>query len=287
MLAHAKRAGLAGLPTALIALVVAAGPLHAEPASRGDGRIAFTFGESGDLHPSQLALMDAEGKHRRALPPWPAIGVSWSPDGRFIAYGSLGNYGISTLSVDGRPRGRRVVRNGVRPDWSPDGRSIAFDRNHDIWVVNLGSHRQRRLVRNGSSARWSPDGRTLTFERGIDVWVFELARKKERLLVRNGNDADWSPDGRQIAFDRCRTQGLESTCFIYLVQSDGTRPRRVFEGNEPVWSPNGQELAFIGAAGGRYDAIMRARLDGSGRRVLFGRRPYCGCGSLDWTRARR
>jgi Tol biopolymer transport system component len=285
--AHAMRVGLAGLPAALIGLIVAAGPLHAKPESRDDGRIAFTFGESGDLHPSQLAVMDADGKNRHVLPPWPAIGVSWSSDGRFIAYGSLGHYGISTISVDGRPRGQRVVRNGDRPDWSPDGSSIAFDRSHDIWGVNLNSHRQRRLVRHASSARWSPDGRKLAFERGNDVWVFDLARKKEHLLVRNGSDADWSPDGRQIAFDRCGTQNLESTCFIYLAQSDWTGQRRLFKGEEPVWSPSGQELAFIGEAGGRSDAIIRARLDGSGRRVLFGRRPYCGCGSLDWTRGRR
>ena len=35
------------------------------------------------------------------------------------------------------------------------------------------------------------------------------------------------------------------------------------------------------------DAVIRARLDGTGRRVLFGRHPYCGCGELDWARALR
>ena len=109
----------------------------------------------------------------------------------------------------------------------------------------------------------------------------ELAGKKERRLVRNGGGASWSPDGRQIAFDRCRTQRCGG--FIYVAQSDGTKQRRLFKGDEPVWSPNGQELVFIGKADGGYDAIIRARLDGSGRRVLFGETPYCGCGSLDWS----
>ena len=114
---RALRVGLVGLAVALIALILADARLGAEPA-RGEGRIAFTFGESGDLHPSQLAVMDADGKNRRVLPPWPVIGLSWSPDGRFIAYGSLGNYGIVTMNVDGRQTYRRVIRNGRNSDWS-------------------------------------------------------------------------------------------------------------------------------------------------------------------------
>ena len=70
---RALRVGLVGLAAALIALILADARLGAEPA-RGEGRIAFTFGESGDLHPSQLAVMDADGKNRRVLPPWPVIG---------------------------------------------------------------------------------------------------------------------------------------------------------------------------------------------------------------------
>jgi Tol biopolymer transport system component len=71
-------------------------------------------------------------------------------------------------------------------------------------------------------------------------------------------------------------------CSIYVIRSDGTKQRRLFRGEDPVWSPNGQELAFIGRDDGRYDAIIRARLDGSGRRVLFGRTSYCGCAAPDW-----
>jgi Tol biopolymer transport system component len=92
-----------------------------------------------------------------------------------------------------------------------------------------------------------------------------------------------TPDGRHIAFSsRC------PDCFIYVVRSDGTKRRRLFRGAGPVWSPSGQEIAFVDYDGaekrrGFYDPIIRARLDGSGRRVLFGETPYCGCRSLDWS----
>ena len=299
------RALSVGLAAALSALILADARLGAEPESRGEGRIAFTFGESGADRPAQLAVMDGDGKNRRALPPFDVHGgLSWSPDGRLIALGLIASRGgvviytinIYTINADGRPRYRLLVRNGGSPDWSPNGRSIAFDRGRDIWVVDLNDRRQRRIVHDGRSPKWSPDGRKLAFTRGPiygaenatrgpDLWVLDVVAKKERRLVRNGYGADWSPDGRQIAFDRCRTQRCGG--FIYVAQSDGTKQRRLFKGDEPVWSPNGQELVFIGKADGGYDAIIRARLDGSGRRVLFGRHPACGCVLGDWARASR
>lgn len=280
---------------ALIALILADARLAAEPASRGEGRIVFEFGESGALHPAQLAIMDGDGNHRHKLPLDHVFGVSWSPDGRAIAYDILGpgprpntyRPNVWTMNADGRGRSRRVVRNGESPDWSPSGRAIAFVRSGGIWVVDLNTRRQRRVIRHGHSPRWSPDGKKLAFERGrsrTDLWVADLAAKKERRLVRNGYEADWSPDGRRIAFDRCPPDGVDGECFVYVMRADGTARRRLFAGGEPLWSPNGHEIAFLGVAARRHfnDAIIRARLDGSGRRVLFGQEPYCGCGLLAW-----
>ena len=296
------RALTVGLAVSLIGAILADPRLAAEPASRGEGRIAFTFGESGDLHPSQLAVMNADGKNRRLLPLDHVYGLSMSPDGRFIAYQGVD---MVTINVDGRPRYRvvvRHVRNGGSPDWSPNGRSIAFERGRDIWVVNLNDRRQRRIVRNGFSPSWAPDGKQLVFERErgqscapqacvrrADVWVLKVPAKKERRLVRNGDSANWSPSGRQIVFQRWQRHAQDFESFLYVIRADGTVERRLFKGEHPVWSPNGEEIAFLGREDGRgyVDAIIRARLDGSGRRVLFGRRPYCGCGSLDWARAPR
>jgi Tol biopolymer transport system component len=262
---RAAGVGLVGVAAALIAASFPDAPLGAELASRGEGRIAFTFGESGADRPSQLAVIDADGKNWRALPPYGLRGLSWSPDGGFIAFGM--GFDMYTINVD------------------------------DIWVLTLNDRRQRRVVRGGRSPSWSPDGRKLAFERGrgerclpqrcvrrADVWVLEVAAKKERRLVQNGDAANWSPDGRQIAFERWRSHGQDFESSIYVMRADGTAQRRLFKGEHPVWSPNGKELAFVGrdARRGYADAVIRARLDGSGRRVLFGATPYCGCVAPDW-----
>jgi Tol biopolymer transport system component len=313
MLSFARRlpVGFAGFGAGLIALILACVSLGAEGVMRGEGRIAFSFGESSAVHVSQLALINGDGKNRHVLPLDHVFGVSWSPNGRVLAFSSW--YDTFTLNVDGRTKARLVVRGGTNPDWSPSGRSIAFERGHDIWVVNLNDRRQRRIVRHGTSPDWSSDGRKLVFVRDRrvrcpsqqacrddpslastdDIWVIDLATNQERQLVSGGDTPVWSEgraasssDGR-IAFDRCRRiSGIGLACFIYVMRSDGTNQRRLFEGQSPVWSPNRQQLAFIGYDARHHyvDAVMRARLDGSGRRVLFGLRPYCGCGALDWGR---
>lgn len=262
----------------LIALMVA--DTGAGAHSRTGGRIAFAVGESGVPRPSQLGVMDADGKHRRMLPPFDVHSGSWSPDGRSIAYGRTFGFAASiwTTNVNGGPA-HRIVRNGDSPDWSPDGKSIAFEHRGGIWALDLNDGRQRRIVRHGHSPRWSPDGRKLVFERGrprTDLWVLDVATKEERLLVGRGRSADWSPRGGEIVFDRCRAR-----CFVYIVRADGTAQRRLFEGVEPRWSPTGQEIAFVGRDPRLqyYDTIIRARLDGSGRRVLFGE---VSCVLLDW-----
>jgi len=303
---RAPRIGLVAFAVALIPLILVDARVGAEQQSRGEGRIAFTRGESGWPRPAQLGVIDADGKNWRVLPPFDVAGLSLSPDGRFIAFRpynpmtgcSCAPGDLMTITVDGRLRYRRLVRHDS-PDisryrwlaglaWSPDGRSIAFTpRGGGISAVNLSNHRQRRMVRDGWDPTWSPDGKKLAFERGQqqapDLWVVDLATKKERRLVRNGRSPDWSPDGRRIVFYRCPKE--YHPCFIHVIRVDGTAQRRLFAGTGPVWSPNGKEIAFIGkdARHHYYDAIIRARLDGSGRRVVFGE-AICGCGSLDWSR---
>jgi Tol biopolymer transport system component len=278
----------------VLALILGSGTVQAKRESRRDGRIAFNHGESGADRPSQLAVMDADGKNRRDLPVYPAYGLSWSPDGRFIAYQT--GRDIDMINVDGRSKARVVARNGGTPDWSPSGRTIAFARppasdRSAIWVVDTKTHRQRVLVREGASPSWSSDGKSLAFVRGHDIWLLEVSTKAAHRLISHGRSNARlylprpSPDGDWIAFERILTDGaFGETSYVYIARADGTKQRRLGEGESPAWSPNGQEIAYAGRAGGFEDAVIRMRRDRSHRRVLFGQKPYCGCGSLDWAR---
>jgi TolB protein len=91
------------------------------------------------------------------------------------------------------------------PDTSLSGR-IVFDNHEDVWSINAGGTNLTRLTR-------SP-------------WP-EF-------------DATWSPDGTQIAFRSERGGDPE----IWLMNADGSEPRRLAPGLSPAWSPDGSEIAY-------------------------------------------
>lgn len=143
------------------------------PAPDGE-RVAFT-GFSG----SPLEVLSLRRRSTRELVD-PASSVdgalTWSPDGRWIAYGTAAEELFTIRSSGGRPR--RVGRlGGVRsPVWSPGGRRIALLRER-LWTVRPDGTDARRITRQrlsrdcpiSSSTEpacgpvWSPGGRKLYY----------------------------------------------------------------------------------------------------------------------------
>ncbi|MEX1018304.1 MAG: hypothetical protein WDZ49_01520 [Litorilinea sp.] len=77
---------------------------------------------------------------------------------------------------------------------------------------------------------------------GGDIYLYEFATGNLRLLT-GGFDPAFSPDGTQVAFTRA---GGEHG--LYLINSDGTNERMIFNGREllrsPKWSPDGNWIVF-------------------------------------------
>ena len=166
--------------------------------------------------------------------------VSWSPDGRRIAYtrlhrgahGSLVN-DLYTVDVDtGRKRRLTTDRRASSPTFAPDGRRIAFVAAADsagnsrsaanLVVLDTGTGRQTQLTRfegnvQITSAKWSPDGQRIAialFDGRRDLATVDAATG---VVTRLGTDASnpdpalrddrlplWSPDGRTLAFTSLR-----------------------------------------------------------------------------------
>jgi Tol biopolymer transport system component len=105
--------------------------------------------------------------------------LSWSPDGRFIAFSAYrGNERGNLYVVDVETRRASLLlgnRAGQRdPAWSPDGKRIAFvrpargnARQTSIWTVDLESGRTTQLTSGhvDVSPSWSRDGTKVVFVR--------------------------------------------------------------------------------------------------------------------------
>jgi Tol biopolymer transport system component len=150
--------------------------------------------------------------------------VTWSPDGRFIAYASdrSGNFDIWVQSTKGGDAIRitNSEQHEWQPDWSPDGNSIAFRSEREgggLFVVPAPfGGQQQKLSSFGYNPRWSPDGSKVLFF-GLGTRLYE--RPKVFVVRLDGSTPtevsafmegyeqgvkrgalDWHPDGRRVSF---------------------------------------------------------------------------------------
>ncbi len=205
-----------------------------------------------------------------------------------------GNWEIYVMPADQPGAARRLTdheADDLYPAWSPDAAQIAFasrrDGNAEIYVLRLADGALSRITHRPSeewAPAWSPDGTRLAYQSDrngqSDIYVSELAStitgtvavREVRLTPWQGNHEapKWSPDGRLIAFDSDLDVDapVHASINLYLMNADGTHPRRIFSHAEsPAWSADGKALAFSALREGRWQ-IMVMNADGSGYRPL-------------------
>jgi TolB protein len=280
----------------------ATGSRLAADAAQVESKIAFISISRGPQQVHGLYVVSADGSGQRRLTGNVLVRTpAWSPDGRRIAFESVGvcstpargcpnPTGVYVVNADGSGR-RRLARNGWAPAWSPDGRTIAFFSDSKIYLMNADGSEHRTLTRpltagHKRSLAWSPDGRKLAFLNDGDCrqFCFNLyvvgsdgsgLRNLTSKLAAGGrfgypgpaSDPAWSPDGRKLAFVR-----LNARHGIHVVKADGSglrnlTPKPVGVYADPSWSPDGRKLAFVSDRNGDSEVyVMNA--NGSGQRNL-------------------
>ncbi|MCB2203952.1 DPP IV N-terminal domain-containing protein [bacterium] len=166
-------------------------------------------------------------------------GLTWSPDGKFLALASKAgaNDAISIVDAEsGDYEALPVSKDGIfSVQWSPDGGRIAYVGNSTIQS---------------------------------DIWVYDLKEKRTRKLmddVFNDAEPSWSPDGKYIYFSSDRQQYLEPSALpedfnifehdynqmdLYRVEVENGRIERLTstpnaDESYPIVSPEGDKLLFI------------------------------------------
>jgi TolB protein len=200
--------------------------VNAHPAVSPDGRrIVFASNRAGTFN---IWRMDSDGGNPVRLTAGGGEKFpSWSPDGRWVVYNSVGPdeslFSLWKVSADGGEPGRLTDTDCERPAVSPDGRLVAsFHRDasaaggYSVVVTPLDGGPPVRTFNVPQDVvpqpfvRWSPDGQSLTYTAHRDgipnIWAQPLSGGAAKQLTDFNSEGrlrfDWSRDGKQLVFSR-------------------------------------------------------------------------------------
>jgi Tol biopolymer transport system component len=147
---------------------------------------------------------------------------AWSPDGRELAYASIGGEpgasGIFRVTADRPGQGRRLLPSDsfASPEaWTPDGRRLVYAQTspqgrNSLWILSLDGDPSPRHLGQEHAAEWgsdlSPDGRWIAYcsdaSRRWEVYVRALDSTggEVRVSTEGGFAPRWRRDGRELFY---------------------------------------------------------------------------------------
>jgi Tol biopolymer transport system component len=259
------------------------------PAWSPDGRtIAFArmAREGGGLY-----LIPALGGPERLLATIPfdyslETALSWSPDGKLLAYTDWnpeGRCGISLLDV-AEGRKRRLAQPSPDCQWtwipafSPNGDSVAAGclltfGVHDLFVMPVSGGPARRVGRLPGfldALAWTADGKDLVLtweDKGLARLPASGGEPQPLLFGRDATSLAISRDGHRLAYaETVANVNIWRATLASPVRSTGPAERlvscsRCWQAN-PAFSPDGRRLAFESTRSGSPE-IWISNADGS------------------------
>jgi acylaminoacyl-peptidase len=285
----------------------------------GTGHRPLTSGNFSDTSPrwspdgSQLAFLSdreaggqiwrlwiASGQMARVTNVTEApAGISWSPDGRHLAFTMLvPEAPRSIIKMPAPPEGARWAEPAKVIDklvYRFNGAGYLKPGYHHVFVVPSEGGTARQItsgkfqhggVFSASEAVWTPDGKHLLLsavrrpdyeleQRDTDIYEFAVADGAVKQLTRRkgpDNSPAVSPDGTLIAYTGFddRYQGYQVTT-LYVMNRDGSNPRPVVPGFDRDvanvrWALDGKGLYFTSDSEGNT-ALHYTTLDGARRQI--------------------
>jgi dipeptidyl aminopeptidase/acylaminoacyl peptidase len=244
-----------------------------------------------------LPLTGGEARPLTRLPRGRLSYLTWSPDGREIAFlfHPLGKE--VTVGPDGKPE-TPVVRH-IKDLWYRlDGEGYFDSEFTHVWVADVRTGRVRQLVDGNfhdSFPCWSPDGGEIAFiSQRFEDWQYRLEEQHVYVVPARGGTVEqlpapdgpkeglaWSPDGTTLAYLGHQRPYHSWGAVNYLLNTitrDGSRhcvygevldrtayPLTIgditpsFVVSSPTWSPDGKAVYYLISSEGRQ-LILRLDL---------------------------
>jgi TolB protein len=211
--------------------------------------------------------------------------VSWSADGRWIAYSEYdgrtpfdaAGWSIFISAPDGSGR-RRLVERAMFVAWSPDGKRLAFgsgrDGNPEIYTIGADGAGLSRLTDDPAKDQhpaWSPDGKQIAFSSNRagseGIFVIPAAGGEARRLTTDAArdfNPQWSPDGTRIVFFRERGDRTDQIHWVEVASGKEHQVTRdEFNNVFPSFLPDGR-IGYVSGRPGDVEALIVVSPDGSG-----------------------
>ena len=245
------------------------------------GRTPPTGGRTGEIF-----LANADGTGERKLVD--GIPLSWSPDGRLLAYWTEDRGGSSfvgdivIMEVNtGRSVSLGEFTSDERPAWSPDMSRNVF---HNM-LIDAEAQTSGPLVdRPGAIIDWSPAGRKVAYVDGYAfgppprrLVVLDTGSNQEIELhtsnaytahvLGSGYRGVWSPNGRFYAYQAIESVNEKGVVVLYVTDTESGTTNRLWEGTvldsvSSAYSPDGSKL-LVEIDVDRSPSVWLANADGT------------------------
>jgi tricorn protease len=145
--------------------------------------------------------------------------VSWSPDGKWIAYISdrTGEDEIYIAPQDGLGKEQQITSGykGFKfgPQWSPDSKKIAWaDKDVNLWWTDITNKKPVKVAHDDffeiTNYNWSPDSKWLAYDKQSNnnysvVYLYSLADAKSTAVTsdfNNSYDPVFDPEGKYLYY---------------------------------------------------------------------------------------
>ena len=218
-----------------------------------------------------------------------ATSVTFSRDGKWIAYNTIPGYDLWRSRVDGSDRLQLTSSAegamSLLPQWSPDGKhieftSVASGKLWKIFLISADGGKPEPLLSESSTqggGAWSPDGTQIAFSTGAvgdskssQIKMLNLVTHK--VIVVPGSSSmtapSWSPDGRYLVAQSFERHSKKVFLYDFRAQkwTDWITDEDL---GYPTWSPDSRYFQYIKDTSGSDPVVRRLKVGDSHPEDLY------------------